>query len=92
MTTLAKVPEFLRLQNFNNPEGTATGPLQLAEQIDEPIWTRLPCHPEKLDACHTYMESDRGARPGWLQLFPVTQGLLEGAQSDGVLLVDVAGG
>ncbi|KAJ6100179.1 hypothetical protein N7467_001714 [Penicillium canescens] len=92
MPTLAKVPEFLRLQNFNNPEGTATGPLQLAEQIDEPIWTCLPRHPEKLGACHTYMESNRGARPGWLQWLPVAERLLEGAQSDGVLLVDVAGG
>lgn len=56
MTTLAKVPESFRLQNFINPEGTATGPLQLAERIDEPIWIWLPCHPEKLDVCHTYME------------------------------------
>ncbi|KAJ6011844.1 hypothetical protein N7499_013185 [Penicillium canescens] len=81
MPTLAKVPEFLRLQSFNNGECVATGPLQL-----------LPPHPEKLDACLTFMESDRGARPGWLEWFHVAERILGGAQSYGILLVDVARG
>ncbi|KAJ5411014.1 uncharacterized protein N7487_005373 [Penicillium crustosum] len=73
MPTLAKVPEFLRRQDHRNPEGTTTGPLQFAEKIDESIWTWLPQNPENLDSCNTFMEGDRGARPSWLEWFPVEE-------------------
>lgn len=92
MPTLAKVPEFLRLNNFQNPSGALTGAMQYAEGIDESIWTWLPKHPEKLDSCNTFMEADRGARPSWLEWFPVAERLLEGAGASDVLMVDVAGG
>ncbi|KGO73074.1 Winged helix-turn-helix transcription repressor DNA-binding [Penicillium italicum] len=93
MPTLAKFPEFLRRQDHQNPEGATTGPLQFAEQIDESIWTWLPNSPEKLDSCNTFMEGDRGARPSWLEWFPVEERLLCGANPDvETLIVDVAGG
>ncbi|CDM34306.1 hypothetical protein DTO013E5_2304 [Penicillium roqueforti] len=93
MPTLAKVPEFLRRQDYRNPEGATTGPLQFAEKIDESLWTWLPKHPEYLDSCNTFMEGDRGARPSWLEWFPVDERLLCGAQNDAeTLMVDVAGG
>lgn len=95
MPTLAKVPEFLRLNNFQNPEGATTGAMQYAEGINETIWTWLPQHPEKLDSCNTFMEADRGSRPSWLEWFPTAERLLEGAQvksNEDVLMVDMAGG
>lgn len=93
MPTLAKLPEFLRNHNFHNPAGALNGPLQYAEKIDESVWTWLPRNPEYLDNCNTFMEGDRGARPSWLEWFPVKERLLDGARPDGdVLMVDVAGG
>ncbi|KAJ5114417.1 hypothetical protein NUU61_000176 [Penicillium alfredii] len=93
MPTLAKLPEFLRRHNFHNPAGALNGPLQYAEKIDESVWTWLPRNPEYLDNCNTFMEGDRGARPSWLEWFPVKERLLDGARPDGdVLMVDVAGG
>ncbi|OQD71075.1 hypothetical protein PENPOL_c001G04565 [Penicillium polonicum] len=93
MPTLAKVPEFLRRQDHRNPEGATTGPLQFAENIDESIWTWLPQNPEKLDSCNTFMEGDRGARPSWLEWFPVEERLLCDVNPDAeTLMVDVAGG
>ncbi|KAJ5943728.1 hypothetical protein N7516_003896 [Penicillium verrucosum] len=93
MPTLAKVPEFLRRQDHRNPQGATTGPLQFTEKIDESIWAWLPQNPEKLDYCNTFMEGDRGARPGWLEWFPVEERLLCDANPDAeTLMVDVAGG
>ncbi|KAK4871037.1 hypothetical protein LT330_000274 [Penicillium expansum] len=93
MPTLAKVPEFLRRQEHRNPEGATTGPLQFAEKIDESIWTWLPQNPEKLDSCNTFMEGDCGARPSWLEWFPVEERLLCDTHPDAeTLMVDVAGG
>ncbi|KAJ6136204.1 hypothetical protein N7512_001364 [Penicillium capsulatum] len=95
MPTLAKVPEFLRISNFENPEGGTVGAMPYAEGFDETIWTWLPRHPEKLDGCNTFMEADRGSRPSWLEWFPTAERLLMGAQvqsNEDVLMVDVAGG
>ncbi|KAJ5189027.1 O-methyltransferase family 2 [Penicillium cf. griseofulvum] len=93
MPTLAKIPEFLRQQGLQNPEGILTGPFQFAEKIDESIWTWFQRNPEKLDLCNTFMEGDRGARPSWLEWFPVEDRLLSGAHPDAeTLMVDVAGG
>ncbi|KAJ5499398.1 hypothetical protein N7453_008449 [Penicillium expansum] len=87
MPTLAKVPEFLRRQEHRNPEGANTGPLQFAEKIDESIWTWLPQNPEKLDSCNTFMEGDCGARPSWLEWFPVEERLLCDTHPDAETLI-----
>jgi hypothetical protein len=93
MLSLAKVPEFLRRNNFQTPEGATKGPFQFAQQIDESMWTWIAKDPEKLDSCNTFMEGDRGARPSWLEWFPVEERLLSGAHPDAeTLMVDVAGG
>ncbi|KAJ5163950.1 uncharacterized protein N7500_005780 [Penicillium coprophilum] len=93
MPTLAKIPEFLRSHEYQNPEGATTGPFQFAEKIDESIWTWFQKNPEKLDLCNTFMEGDRGARPSWLEWFPVEERLLSGANPEAeTLMVDVAGG
>lgn len=93
MPTLAKVPEFLRRHDFQNPEGTTTGALQFAEDTDESTWTWLSKDPKKFNDCHTFMEGDRGSRPSWLEWFPVEERLLAGAHPDAeTLMVDVAGG
>ncbi|OQE02756.1 hypothetical protein PENVUL_c039G09352 [Penicillium vulpinum] len=93
MPTLAKIPEFLRQQEHRNPEGTTAGPLQFVEKTDETFWTWLPQNPEYLDSCNTFMEANRGARPSWLEWFPVEERLLSVACSDSeTLMVDVAGG
>ncbi|KAJ5384127.1 O-methyltransferase family 2 [Penicillium concentricum] len=93
MPTLAKTPEFLRRQQHQSSEGVTKGPFQFAEKIDESIWSWFEQNPEKLDLCDTFMEGDRGARPSWLEWFPVEQRLLGGAQADAeTLMVDIAGG
>ncbi|GKZ29847.1 hypothetical protein AbraIFM66950_006708 [Aspergillus brasiliensis] len=94
MPTLAKVPEFLRNTNFQNPSGALNGALQYAEKTDKSLWDWVPTQPGFLDACNTFMEADRGSRPSWLEWFPVKERIIDGfdgSESD-VLLVDVAGG
>lgn len=94
MPTLAKVPEFLRMTEYQNPSGPLNGAIHHAEKMDTIIWEWLATKPGYLDACNTFMEADRGSRPSWLEWFPVQEQLIDGFQKGDtdVLLVDVAGG
>ncbi|KAI3002797.1 hypothetical protein CBS147346_5709 [Aspergillus niger] len=94
MPTLAKVPEFLRMTNFQNPSGAVKGALQYAEKTEMSLWDWVPTKPGFLDACNTFMEADRGSRPSWLEWFPVKERIIDGFHQgeSNVLLVDVAGG
>ncbi|PYI04549.1 O-methyltransferase [Aspergillus sclerotiicarbonarius CBS 121057] len=94
MPTLAKVPEFLRTTNFQNPSGALNGALQYAEKTEMALWDWVLTKPGYVDATNTFMEADRGSRPSWLEWFPVQEQIIDGfseIESD-ALLVDVAGG
>ncbi|KAF9891654.1 hypothetical protein FE257_003666 [Aspergillus nanangensis] len=94
MTSLAKIPEFLRENKYQHVEGAINGPFQYAHKIDNIIWEWVATSPELLDTINTFMEGDRGSRPSWLTWFPVEERLVEGFEGGDqeVLFVDVAGG
>lgn len=94
MPTLAKIPDFLKMNGFKNPEGATTGPFNYAENFSQSMWEWFAADPEKLDTCNTFMEADRGSRPSWLEWFPVQERIIDGysATYGDTLLVDVAGG
>lgn len=95
VSTLAKVPEYLKKIGYKNPSGATDGPLQYAENIDVPIWEWLAQVPENLNASSTFMEADQAARPKWVDWFPVQQQLIDGFSGDSAndpLLVDIGGG
>ena len=54
----------------------------------------MAARPDVMTDFNSFMESDRGSRPDWVDWFPVQQQLLDGFKADeeAVLLVDVAGG
>ncbi|KAL2869523.1 S-adenosyl-L-methionine-dependent methyltransferase [Aspergillus lucknowensis] len=94
LSTVAKIPEFLRSHDYQNVEGPTSGPWQYATNIDEIIWSWVAKSPERLDITNSFMEGDRGSRPGWLEWFPVEEQVIKGftGGDEDVFLVDVAGG
>ncbi|KAL4936041.1 hypothetical protein BDV06DRAFT_233759 [Aspergillus oleicola] len=94
MSSLAKIPEFLRNNNHQLIEGPTDGPWNYAMGHDSIIWDWVAKSPERLDITNSFMEGDRGSRPPWVQWFPVQEEILgtwNGGDED-VFFVDVAGG
>ncbi|KAL4791443.1 S-adenosyl-L-methionine-dependent methyltransferase [Aspergillus venezuelensis] len=94
MSSLAKIPEFLRNNNHQFIEGSTSGPWNHAMGEDRIIWDWVAESPERLDITNSFMEGDRGSRPPWVEWFPVQDEILgswKGGDED-VFLVDIAGG
>ncbi|KAL1964923.1 hypothetical protein VTN77DRAFT_6276 [Rasamsonia byssochlamydoides] len=94
MLSVAKLPEYLRLNNYKNPFSARGGPWQFAEKTDDTLWEFLSKTPIAMQECNTFLEGSRGSRTSWLEWFPVQERIIDGFEGgdDAVLLVDVAGG
>ncbi|KAL4802466.1 S-adenosyl-L-methionine-dependent methyltransferase [Aspergillus unguis] len=94
MSSVAKIPEFLRQRDYQFIEGVTSGPWQYAMNQEQMIWEWIAKSEERLDLTNSFMEADRGSRPAWVEWFPVEEKLLStfAGSDDDVFLVDVAGG
>lgn len=88
--SLTKLPEYLRLHGYRNPQEYATSPMQWAVGKSQFEW--LSEHKEHQDLFNSYMSSRREGRPNWFSIYPV-QELITGALNspEAPLLVDIGG-
>ncbi|KAI0176007.1 putative O-methyltransferase [Hypoxylon sp. FL1284] len=91
--SFAKLPEYLRNTNFQDPEGFSDGPFQYATG-NPSAFSWLTEHPTVFDAFHVYIHAIRTQRPSWTDMYPVQERLVEGLRADGdaSALVDMGGG
>jgi hypothetical protein len=70
------------------------GPFQYAFNVDQPAFQWWQQDPDLSENFNTFMTGVRGARPHWIQWFPIRERILNGASQDDkdVLLVDIGGG
>ncbi|KAJ5699001.1 hypothetical protein N7462_001006, partial [Penicillium macrosclerotiorum] len=87
---LSKLPEYLRLHNYNNPEEYATSPMQWAVGKSQFEWLAESKEHQKL--FNSYMSSRREGKPNWFDIYPVER-LMSGTSShpDAIFLVDIGG-
>ncbi|CAL5871019.1 uncharacterized protein PFLUO_LOCUS5261 [Penicillium psychrofluorescens] len=91
LPTLAKLPEYLRLHNYKNPQEYSKSPMQWAVGESQFEWLAKNKHHQTL--FNSYMSSRREGKPVWFDVYPVER-LLDGAISscpEAVFLVDIGG-
>ncbi|KAF5858209.1 hypothetical protein ETB97_004712 [Aspergillus alliaceus] len=91
---IQKVPEYLQVIGYKNPEDPLFAPLQYANHIKQDGFSWLCENPAALTRFNAYMEGQRADRPHWADWFPIQDQILAGAHKglDGPLLVDIGGG
>ncbi|KAK8084817.1 hydroxyindole O-methyltransferase [Apiospora hydei] len=92
MESIAKLPEYLKNTNFQNPENALDGPFQYAND-NKPAFSWLVKRPDLFEAFHLYIHSLRQHRPSWTDMYPVQARLVEGLKpnDDASAFVDVGG-
>ncbi|KAK8045116.1 hypothetical protein PG993_005140 [Apiospora rasikravindrae] len=92
MESFAKLPEYLRNTNFQNPENALDGPFQYAND-NKPAFSWLVERPDLFEAFHLYIHTLRQHRPSWTDMYPAMERLVEGLEPDGdaSAFVDVGG-
>ncbi|RWA08813.1 hypothetical protein EKO27_g6294 [Xylaria grammica] len=92
--SFARLPEYLRSIQFQNPQDPTNGPFQFANQWDGHAFDWLAARPDVFQAFHGFVYTLRAHRPSWFEMYPVQERLLEGINAEGSAsaLVDVGGG
>ncbi|KAF3760407.1 S-adenosyl-L-methionine-dependent methyltransferase, partial [Cryphonectria parasitica EP155] len=79
--TWAKLPEYLRRTNFQNPEDTRKGPWPYANGVDYPFTEQNPKdNPVAFHAFHNYIQYHR---PLWTDMYLCKEYLVDGLKSEG---------
>lgn len=88
--TLSKLPEYLRVHEYTNPQEYARSPMQWAVGQSQFEW--LANNKEHQTLFNSYMASRRQGRPMWFDVYPVER-LMGPAvpYEDTVFLVDIGG-
>ncbi|GAB1194350.1 hypothetical protein APSETT444_003595 [Aspergillus pseudonomiae] len=91
---IQKVPEYLQLIGYKNPDDPLFAPLQFAHNFQQNSFAWLCEKPAALTRFNAFMEGQRADRPHWADWFPIPDRILASAHkdSDGPLLVDIGGG
>ncbi|KJK61904.1 O-methyltransferase [Aspergillus parasiticus SU-1] len=91
---IQKVPEYLQVIGYKNPEDPLFAPLQYAHNFKQDGFAWLCENPAALTRFNAFMEGQRADRPHWADWFPIPDQILASAHkgSDGPLLVDIGGG
>ena len=97
MMSMAKLPEYLEKHGYKNPDDQNSGPPQYALNIPgQGMFPWIAANPKLLNATHAFFEADRGARPLWINWFPVQKKLLDDISrpvgDNDILYCDIAGG
>ena len=89
MPTAAKVPAYLRSNDYQNPRDTHTSPF--AYTFGSEFWTWLEKHPEHAATFSGFMASRRQGRPYWYDYYPIEEELSSLASADAVTLIEIGG-
>ncbi|KAJ5912258.1 hypothetical protein N7504_001141 [Penicillium tannophilum] len=90
LPALSKLPEYLRLNNYVNPEEYSKSPMQWAVGKSQFEW--LAENKQHQFLFNSYMSSRREGKPNWFDVYPLAR-LIDGAIpcSDAAFLVDIGG-
>lgn len=90
MPTLTKLPEYLKIHGYRNPQEYSASPMKWAVGQSQFEW--LAARKGHQQLFNSYMSSRREGRPNWFSIYPIER-LIEGAvrASDAVFLVDIGG-
>lgn len=89
MPTAAKVSDYLRTNNYQNPhDNRATA---FAHAFGSEFWTWLKRNPKHAATFAGFMASRREGRPSWFDIYPVEQELSGPTGEKTVTLVDIGG-
>lgn len=84
---------WLKANDWKAPDSALDTPLQMAHDIKGlNAWDHWAKDPETIKTFNTFMVGGKAARAHWTSWYPVRERLLEGADADGTLMVDIAGG
>ncbi|KAL4745597.1 hypothetical protein BDW72DRAFT_208059 [Aspergillus terricola var. indicus] len=92
---LLKLPEFLRKQKYQNPDGSGASAFQYAHQTEDPFYTWLQQRPNYYSAFCGMMKSTEEFAARWPDLYPVQERFesFRGCHAERPLrVVDIAGG
>ncbi|KAE8148351.1 S-adenosyl-L-methionine-dependent methyltransferase [Aspergillus avenaceus] len=91
---IQKVPEYLEVIGYKNPEDPLFAALQYANNIKQDGFAWLCENPAALSRFNAFMEGQRADRAHWADWFPIKDHILTGAHkgADAPLLVDIGGG
>lgn len=90
LPTLTKLPEYLKVHGYKNPQDYSSSPMKWAVGQSQFEWLAARKHHQQL--FNSYMSSRREGRPNWFSIYPIERlitGALQG--SDAVFLVDIGG-
>jgi hypothetical protein len=92
LTAAVKAPKFFREAGYRCPSDPKDGLMQYAFNSKLSSFDLLAAMPNILQDFNTFMGNTMGARNYWTDWYPVQERLLDGADPDSALLVDVGGG
>lgn len=91
--SFARLPEYLRSTDFQNPAGPLNGPFQYGHQTENTIFDWFGSRPDVFNAFHGYIHTIRAHRPNWTDMYPAETQLAIGLKSEGdaSAFVDIGG-
>lgn len=91
MPTAAKLPEYLRIRGYQNPQQSIESPF--AHTFGDEFFAWLKKNPDHSAVFNGFMATRRQGTATWHDVYPVRQELVptSGLEKDTVLLVDVGG-
>jgi len=85
-------PKYFQEAGYKCPTDPNNGLMQYAFQSKLPTFQLIASKPNVLRDFNTFMGNTMGARGYWTDWFPVQQQLLDGADKESALIVDVGAG
>ncbi|KAI3329076.1 sterigmatocystin 8-O-methyltransferase [Xylariaceae sp. AK1471] len=92
LNAAVKAPKFFREAGYRCPSDPKDGLMQYALGSKLTAFELLASMPDVLNDFNTFMGNTMGAREYWTDWYPVKERLLDDANQDSALLVDVGGG
>jgi hypothetical protein len=91
---LDALPRFLSINGYDNPSDSTNLPFHLAHNTKQSPWEWGSQRPDVARAFALHMSGYHIGRPNWLDpnLYPFEQRILQGADDNHVLFLDVGGG
>lgn len=89
---MQKAPEFLLHHKYSCPIDPKDGLVQHAFQTNHTTFERITSSPTLLKDFNTFMGNTMGARSYWVDWYPVQAQILDGADPEKPLIVDVGAG
>ena len=91
--TTQKIPEFLAMTKYQNPEIPVNSPFQLAFAIKEHSFAWLAQKPELLTVFNSHMAGTHAGVSSWMDedYYPFEENLVKGSKEDIPFFVDVGG-